>query len=689
MKTKIVLTCFCACSIPVFGQDQTAESSTETLKEIAVEGTSIWEPNSSWSSILQSESIESRQIYSLGDLNGLSPNLHLSGNGIKSFGDVLTMRGIGNTQFFGSPGVQLYVDGVPQGNVFTYSTDLFDLEKIEILKGPQGSRFGKLAPGGAINLITRKPGNEQSSEIAASYATFDTQKYNLSSSGPLDEEFSYSLGVQRSISDGFLNNSSGTNNDSESWNGRLTFHWDGGAGTKATLGASFTSHELGSQPLVLRNQSDFYARSVDEDEFTEIDQNQQFLKLEHETELGTITSITSRNDWDMNPNVLDGDLSVAALGMPRTLKTTISQNLSEWTQLFSISNRNIGSNQWSLGVFFEDSEISGDSTRLVLEDNPFFAAFGADENKTTSSIESQNLGGFITYSNKFSDKTVFSLNLRIDSFKKDIIRKNSSSSDGNYTLSNSFDIFSPIISIEHKLSESISTFAQIGYTEKPGGFSAFTNQAQSAFENEEITSYEIGFHLSDKSWDFEIKGFLNDIKNYQFEQPVLGTSNYYLENAEEASVYGIEIDSLWNLSGGWTFAATYGLTDSEFEKVSALPTLVGKQLTFVPDHSLSLSLEHKLDNGLSYQVGSRSVGKTFFWDNTGTNANDVIDSYTLLEAQIGYTFNDWNFNLFGTNLTDEEYYTSLVSSLSQLTGGVAPGVTGSPQVIGLSISKEF
>jgi iron complex outermembrane receptor protein len=195
--------------------------------------------------------------------------------------------------------------------------------------------------------------------------------------------------------------------------------------------------------------------------------------------------------------------------------------------------------------------------------------------------------------------------------------------------------------------------------------------------------------LSEKSWNFGIKGFLNDIKNFQFEQPVIGTSNYYLENAEEASVYGVEIDSLWNLSGGWTFAASYGLTDSEFEKVSALPTLVGKQLTFVPDHSLSLVLGHELDNGLSYQVGSRTVGKTFFWDNTGANTNDVIDSYTLLEAQIGYTFNDWNFNIFGTNLTDEEYYTSLVSSLNQLTGGTAPGVVGSPRVIGLSISKEF
>ena len=88
-------------------------------------------------------------------------------------------------------------------------------------------------------------------------------------------------------------------------------------------------------------------------------------------------------------------------------------------------------------------------------------------------------------------------------------------------------------------------------------------------------------------------------------------------------------------------------------------------------------------------MGSRSVGKTFFWDNNGTNTNDVINSYTILEAQIGYIYKDWSFSLFGTNLTDEEYYTSLVSSLNPLTGGTAPGVIGSPRVIGLSISKIF
>ena len=335
--------------LSLLGQANDSNAGRPTLDEIGVQGSQLGELDLSRATVLKADSLESRQVNSLGDLNGLSPNLHLSGNGIKSFGDVLTMRGIGNTQFFGSPGVQLYVDGVPQGNVFSYGSDLYNLEAVEVLKGPQGSRFGKLAPGGAINLVTKKPGETQTSEVSASYATFNTQKYNISSSGPMDEQFSYSLGIQRSSSDGFLNNTSGRDNDSETWNGRLSFHWDGGAGTKATLGASFTTHELGAQPLVRRNQADFYARSVDEDEFTKIDQNQQFLKLEHETDFGTIASVTSRNDWDMSPNVLDADISIAAAFMPKTLKTTISQNVTEWSQLFTIFINETENHQWIFG----------------------------------------------------------------------------------------------------------------------------------------------------------------------------------------------------------------------------------------------------------------------------------------------------------------------------------------------------
>ena len=178
MKNTIsfILSLFLCSSL--LGQGTDANASRQTLAEIAVQGTQLEELDLSRATVLGSDQLESRKANSLGDLSGFSPNLYLNENGIKSFDDVLTIRGIGNTQFFGSPGVQMYVDGVLQGNAFSYGSNLYDLEAVEVLKGPQLSRFGKL-PGGAINLITRKPGEEQVNRVSASYATFNTQNYDL------------------------------------------------------------------------------------------------------------------------------------------------------------------------------------------------------------------------------------------------------------------------------------------------------------------------------------------------------------------------------------------------------------------------------------------------------------------------------------------------------------------------------
>ena len=348
-----------------FGQGTDANASRQTLPEIAVQGTQLDELDLSRATVLGSDQLESRKVNTLGDLSGLTPNLYLNENGIKSFGDVLTIRGIGNTQFFGSPGVQMYVDGVPQGSVFSYGSNLYDLEAVEVSKGPQLSRFGKLAPGGAINLITRKPGDEQVNRVSASYATFNTQKYDLASSGPMDGDLSYSLAVQRSLSDGFLNNSAGRNNDSESWNGGLRLHWDGGEGTRATLGLSFATHELGAQPLVMRNQTDFYARASDMNEYTEIDHNQQYLSVEHNLADGKLVSITARSDWDMSPNLLDLDLSLFPAAT-----SSIEQDQSIWSQELRIENNEDPGMGWNIGLFYADEEVEGRATRFFLTPFP-------------------------------------------------------------------------------------------------------------------------------------------------------------------------------------------------------------------------------------------------------------------------------------------------------------------------------
>ncbi|HAF58072.1 MAG TPA: hypothetical protein DCL00_00625, partial [Opitutae bacterium] len=170
----------------------------EVLNEISITGSSIPELDLSRSSILTKNQVQDRQIDNLVDLSALSPNLHINNNSIQSYGDIIAIRGIANTQLFGPAGVQLYIDGIPQADISTYASTLYDVQSIEVLRGPQGHKFGKSVSGGAINIKTQAPSDQQISKFSASYGTFDTQKYNLNSSGPLDEEgFSYSIALQR------------------------------------------------------------------------------------------------------------------------------------------------------------------------------------------------------------------------------------------------------------------------------------------------------------------------------------------------------------------------------------------------------------------------------------------------------------------------------------------------------------
>src|SRR5210317_48538 len=113
-----------ATSSALFGNNR------ETLNEISVTGSSIPELDLSRSSILTKNQVEDRQIDNLVDLSGLSPNLHINNNSIQSYGDIITIRGIANTQLFGPAGVQLYLDGIPQADISTYASTLYDVESI-------------------------------------------------------------------------------------------------------------------------------------------------------------------------------------------------------------------------------------------------------------------------------------------------------------------------------------------------------------------------------------------------------------------------------------------------------------------------------------------------------------------------------------------------------------------------------
>ena len=678
--------------LSLLGQANDSNADRATLDEIAVTGSSIPDLDLSRSSILTQDQVEDRQINNLVDLSGLSPNLHINNNSIQSYGDIITMRGIANTQLFGPAGVQLYVDGIPQADISSYSSTLYDIESIEILRGPQGHKFGKSVTGGAINIKTKAPSDQQINRITASYGTFETQEYNINSSGPLDGNgFSYSVALQRALSDGYINNTSGNADTSETWHGSLRFLLDRGKGIKIGFGANFETHELGAQPLVLRNQADFYSRSTDFDESTEIDRNQQFLTFENELDEYSFFSITNRNDWSMNPNRVDLDTSTVNTLASPAQTSVIIQDQIEWSQEFRLESEEGSEIDWVLGAFYSDSEIDGDATR----------SFGVTE-QTVYKLESRNLAIFATLAKDLTENDNLSLGLRYDNFEKKMDR----TKDGfNFVFdpvlntfiptpfsdtdadSNNFDSFSPTLNWERKITEGLTGNLRATYSEKPGGFSAYTvTDSQITFLEEETLSYEIGLLFAPtESWGLNLTAYLNDIENYQFELPDLNplSTDYYVDNADEVTTQGIEIEGYFKPSENFTFSVAYGLCDSEYDKFDG-SGLVGEQVSFIPEHTLALSLNYEFDNGLYGQIGTKTIGDTHYWNYDGSNPTDRIDSYTLLDANLGYDWKDWDFNVFGLNLTDEEYYTSLVNNLP-----TSPGVAGSPRVIGLSISKEF
>ena len=658
----------------------------ETLNEISVTGSSIPELDLSRSSILTKNQVQDRQIDNLVDLSGISPNLNINNNSIQSYGDIIAIRGIANTQLFGPAGVQLYVDGIPQADISTYAATLYDVESIEILRGPQGHKFGKSVTGGAINIKTQAPSDKQVNRLSASYGTFDTQKYNLNSSGPLDQAgFSYSVALQRALSDGYINNTSGNADTSETWHGSLRFFLDRANGSKIGFGANFETHELGAQPLVLRNGGNFYDRSTDFDESTEIDRNQQFLTFEHELDGYTFFSITNRNDWSMNPNRVDLDTSTVNTLASPAQTSVIIQDQFEWSQEFRLESEEGSKIDWVLGAFYSDSEIDGDATR----------SFGVTE-QTVYNLESRNIAIFATLAKDLTENDNLSLGLRYDNFEKKMDRTKDGFNFPPPTFiptpfsdtvadSNNFDSFSPTFNWERKIAEGLTGNLRATYSEKPGGFSAYTvTESQITFLEEETLSYEIGLLFSPtESWGLNLTAYLNDIENYQFELPVPLTTDYYVDNADEVTAQGIEIVGYIKPSENFTFSVAYGLCDSEYDKFDG-SGLVGEQVSFIPEHTLALSLNYEFDNGLYGQIGTKTIGDTHYWNYDGSNPTDKIDSYTLLDANLGYDWKDWEFNVFGLNLTDEKYYTSLVNNLP-----TSPGVAGSPRVIGLSISKEF
>ena len=122
--------------------------------------------------VLNAYLLEQHGIAQLQDITGAAPNLATSNSDTRGYGDVLSLRGIANSIFFTAPSVALTVDDVPGGSVSSYTSGLLGVESFVVKAGPQGTDYGRNAPGGVIDIKTRQPGAQHRGTVMLDYGSF-------------------------------------------------------------------------------------------------------------------------------------------------------------------------------------------------------------------------------------------------------------------------------------------------------------------------------------------------------------------------------------------------------------------------------------------------------------------------------------------------------------------------------------
>ena len=306
--------------------------------------------------------IQTARIEQFADFVALTPGVTLREQFSPSFTN-LTVRGIA-TQQNGELPIALAVDGVTLPFTSFLNQDLLDVEQIEILKGPQGGLYGRNAIAGAVNITTRKPGNELDGKLRASYGNGDYKQITGSVAGPVIRDSLYGkLGFSYKDSDGLIDNQSGNDEldfiEEITVFGRILYELSAeltvdlrGKYTSADVGASYFSELPAAQLDSFSDSTDpmISDPAVDDRELYEFTG-----KLDYEGRYGTFTSITGY--FDVEDLIYgDADFGILAWGSEFGIFQDFRTTVEGWSQEVRFTSPADQALRWITGAFYQDRE---------------------------------------------------------------------------------------------------------------------------------------------------------------------------------------------------------------------------------------------------------------------------------------------------------------------------------------------
>ncbi len=605
------------------------------------------------------------------------------------------IRGIGTAAGPG-PGDQsstIHLDGVYLGRPGMAFMDFLDVERVEVLRGPQGTLYGRNSVGGTVNIVTRQPTNSLETSARIRAGNYSALRADGVISGPLiKDKVMGSFAFLRSLRDGFVKDLMHTDNSlgsEDSWAGRAQLRFVLGRRNEILLSGDFAEREgvplFFPKALVAKVQppsfdipdSMWEVRNSDPSSGRIAHQGLSAKLSVHLNETTTLNSLTAHRKSNSH---LFFDPDATEL---RIYTTEAGDHFRQVSQEATIVQRR-AKLTWIGGAYFYDDslyapiELSQDPIQIrpdATTDTQAWALFGEATYRLTKRV---GLTGGVRYSDdrKHAHNTG-------GVYVRDTSTLVNSASFYDFHDTASFDAWTPKVSVQVQAAP--DTFIYLSATRgfKSGGFNPTANRAGLAYAPEFVWSYEGGFKRTIAGGRVRVNtaAFYSDYQDLQV-QTLIQTGVFFVSTGS-ATIKGLEVETVAAAGRGLQVLGQFSWLDATFDRFLAVRPgtttevdVPGNRLTYVPEWAGSGSAVYQFAVG---KVGTTSLRGDLSWQGRVFYSafNDAVESQGVfglvnLRAAFEPSGKRWELAFYARNLGDQPYVTGMNS------GAAFPGYNGRP-----------
>lgn len=689
-------------------------------------------------SAFSGDALRNAGVFSFNDIETLVPSLEIE----QAFGGgqpQIRLRGVGFDDYAANntPAVGIYVDEIAYSIPAMTQGLLFDMQRAEVLRGPQGTLYGRNTTGGAVNFITNKPTDELTAGLRTEFGNRERWQAEAFISGPLHENVSARLAAITEQGGAWqFNREDGAElGDADRAALRAIVEIDEGAlqirfgghyyydksdGVGAYLLTDYTTNASGTIAADTNTRatgwgvSDAFAAetglSTGDKPFRDNEGYGANIRIDYDLGPATITSLTSYeklsrrefNDWD-------GTSVNAAETLFNSEPSVFSQEL----RLTSDADENAALN-WIVGAYYADEDLS------EVYQSDFQDSFGLTA-RTPYEQTARTLAIFGQADYAISERLGVTVGLRYEDEDRDLVSLSTLGFIPGLPETPVLTVNSPAreanlsevsgkVGVNYKLSDDVLLYASASRGVKSGGFTALNtlNVVQTEpFRNEVLWAYEVGAksELFDDTLRLNFAAFYYDYTDQQiqgfFFDPGQGAVIGRIINVPKSKIYGAELETVWAITDGITLSNAFGWKKGEFTEFEDLdipnaPATIdrsGEDLPF-PELSYtgSLDVQNQLTEGWTYAFNANwTYRDTLDKSRLGSTLFNV-DDFWLVNAQLNIGPEDgrWTVGAYARNLTNTSYDETRNFFIQQGSGAfVANGYRGRPRTYGIQFAMQY